>query len=608
MPASLLIVDDTPENIDLIAAMLAPQGPELMAATSGERALELAERRLPDLVLLDVMMPGIDGFETCRRLRRLPGMAEVPIVFVTAKVDEVSEGFAAGGNDYITKPVRADELRARTAHHLERRRLWLELQGMNQQLERRVRDRTQELMVANRQLREEINERRFMQDRLSYLATHDFVTRLYNRDALENQVERRLLEGAMGDHRAESGCLMVLDLTRFRTVNDACGYVAGDELLRQVGDLLGAAAGDGAFLARLGGDRFALLLSEQAEAAMPLAEQLRQAFERFEFQWEGRTYPIGAHIAIVPLVCAYLSFDHVMARADEASYLARRDPGPMVRVHRSNVGDADPREAVNWLHRLMDALRLAQLRVFFQRIVPLQDGLDGGLHLEVLVRLWDAERMRIVPPGAFMAPAERYQLVDQIDRWMMREVLQRLVALPDLLAGIRQVSINLSAQSLRHPQLVEQVGEMLRESGFPPEKLCIEITESEAVVNLEQAKGLMLRLKALGLRFSLDDFGTGFASFAYLKQLPFDRIKIDGAFVRDMDADGANAALVGSMVQMANALGLPVVAEFVERASVAQRLRELGVQYAQGYHFHQPEELSEASLAAALAAQPPGSA
>lgn len=598
--ASLLIVDDTPENIDLLVAMLGRHDVDIMAANSGERALELVERRSPDLVLLDVMMPGIDGFETCRRLRARPSMAEVPIVFVTAKADEVSSGFAAGGNDYIAKPVRADELRSRVQHHLERRRLLKDLHQLNQHLEQRVRDRTQELVQANRQLREEINERRFIQDRLSYLATHDFVTRLYNRDALENQIQQRLAERHEEGH---GGCLLIIDLARFRIVNDTCGYIAGDELLRQVADLLAAVAAPSDFIARLGGDRFALLSGEAEDAALLLAQRIKQGFERFEFQWDGRSYPISARVAVLPLVADFHSFDQVMAKADEASWLVRREGSAGVRLHRPQLGEADPREAVNWAHRLMDALKQDRFRVYFQRVVALQPGQDAGLHLEVLVRLWDAEAERIVPPGAFMQPAERYQLIDQVDRWMLRNVLGQLAAMPaELLAALGQVSINLSAQSLRDPKLADLVLQLIEELSFPAAKLCFEITEGEAIVNLEQAAVFMARLKAIGAKFSLDDFGTGFASFAYLKTLPFDRLKIDGGFVRDMDSDAANAAMVASMVQMAQALGLPVVAEYVERPAVLERLKELGVQYGQGYLFHQPEPLSEASLRAAIAA------
>lgn len=598
---SLLIVDDTPENIDLLISMLSLPGLQILAANSGERALALADRKRPDLILLDVMMPGIDGFETCRRLKAQASTADIPVIFVTALGDDVAQGFEVGGADYIAKPVRADEVRARVHHHLERRRLMRELQVLNLQLEQRVQDRTKELIQVNRQLREEVNERRFMQDRLSYLATHDFVTRLYNRDALEEQVLQLLSDG----QRPEDGaCLVLLELARFRIVNEACGYIAGDELLRQVADMLAALCQPDDFIARLGGDRFALLCRRPPEAVMPLAQRIKGVFEGFEFVWDGRAYRIDARLAVIPVHRDFVSFDQLMTKADEAAYLVRRDGGPSVRLHQVAAQEADARESVNWAYRLMDALKNHHLRVYFQRIHALSDKAQPGLRFETLVRLWDPEAQRVVPPAAFIGPAERYQLIDQIDRWMLREVLSRLSVLSEVMASISQVSINLSAYSLRDPKLADHVLGMLNSFQFPAHKLCIEITESEAIVNVSAAKSFMEALKVHGVRFALDDFGTGFASFGYLKQLPFDTVKIDGAFVRDMDTDHANAAMVASMVQMAEALSLPVVAEFVERPVLAEQLRALGVAYAQGFVYHRPEEMTEAALKAAIPTLP----
>ena len=382
--AKLLIVDDTPENIDLLVSILAGTDLDILAANSGERALELVARTLPDLILLDVMMPGIDGFETCRRLRADARSKDIPVIFVTARAEDVGQGFAAGGADYIAKPVRADEVRSRVNHHLEKRRLVHQLMELNGVLEQRVRERTQELVQANRKLREEINERRFMQDRLSYLATHDFVTRLYNRDALESHVQGLL---ARPDRGEESACVSMVELTRFAIVNDACGYIAGDELLRQVADLLAALAAPEDFIARLGGDRFAILSARPVEPVMSLALRIKQAFETFGFMWDGRTYHVDARVAVVPIGTEYYSFEQVMAKADEASYLARREGGPGVRLHRASARDADPRDAVNWAYRLLDALKQSHFRVYFQRIVPLAESCTGGLRFETLIRL-----------------------------------------------------------------------------------------------------------------------------------------------------------------------------------------------------------------------------
>ena len=212
--SKILIVDDTPHNIDVLSATLADEHCELMAATSGARALELAVRGRPDLVLLDVMMPGMDGFEVCRRLKADPATADLPVIFVTARTDDVSQGFAVGGSDYISKPINADEVRARVRYQLERRTLLEQLRDLNQSLEEKVRDRTAELTIANRHLRQEINERRYMQDRLNYLATHDFVTRLYNRGALDAHVSELLARVQRADADA---VFLLIDIDQFRS-------------------------------------------------------------------------------------------------------------------------------------------------------------------------------------------------------------------------------------------------------------------------------------------------------------------------------------------------------------------------------------------------------
>jgi len=259
---TVLIVDDTPENIDVLSAVLEGLGCELMVATSGPRALELASRRRPDLILLDVMMPGMDGFEVCRQLKADMALAEVPVIFVTARADDISTGFAVGGADYITKPINADEVLARVRHQVERQVLLRDLRDANRSLEERVRERTAELTLANRQLRVEINERRYMQDRLNYLATHDFVTRQHNRGALDAHVSELL---ARIQRQAGSAVFLLIDIDQFRLVNETCGCIAGDELLRQFAELVAGALSRTDFFARTGGDKFAVVSEDQSE-------------------------------------------------------------------------------------------------------------------------------------------------------------------------------------------------------------------------------------------------------------------------------------------------------------------------------------------------------
>jgi diguanylate cyclase (GGDEF)-like protein len=598
--SKILIVDDTPHNIDVLSATLSDEHFELMAATSGARALELAARGRPDLVLLDVMMPGMDGFEVCRRLKADPATDDIPVIFVTARTDDVSLGFAVGGSDYISKPINADEVRARVRYQLERRMLLEQLRELNHGLEEKVRERTAELTVANRHLRQEINERRYMQDRLNYLATHDFVTRLYNRGALDAHVSELVARIQRDECEA---VFLLIDIDQFRLVNETCGCIAGDELLRQFAETIGGVLDRTAFFARLGGDKFGVVSENGGPDAGPvLARRLLAQLAEFEFHWEDRSFKMAASVAIVRVGRDIVSFDQLMLITDEAAYLAKRDGRGTIRVHDSSVLAEDGhRESVNWALLLVDALKHGQFRAWFQRLQPLARATGGrvpGLHVETLIRLWDPRRERLVLPGQFIAPAERFHLIGELDRWMVRDVVRLLGGMPEWHDRIEQVAINLSAVSIREPGLAQYVADTLQEFAVPGRLLCFEITETSAIVNLQSAGEFMHALHRLGCRFALDDFGSGFASFTYLRQLPFDTIKIDGMFVRDMDVDLVHGGMVRSMTEMARLLKKPVVAEFVETEAVAGMLHELGVDWAQGFHYHRPEPLTADALRA----------
>lgn len=594
----ILLVDDTPENLDVLSGILEDLDCQLLVATSGERALELAARRLPDLILLDVMMPDLNGFDVCTRLKGDLATTEIPIVFVTARTDDISQGFRVGGADYITKPINADEVRARVRYQLERQTMLAELKSFNRELETKVRERTSELTIANRQLREEINERRYMQDRLNYLATHDFVTRLHNRNALESHVSELL---ARIQVQTIDASFLMIDIDRFRLINESCGCIAGDELLRQFADSISGLLTREDFFARLGGDRFAVVTyCDAADKGMGLAQTIIKHLESFNFQWEDRQFKLAASIATVPLLRTMVSYDQVMLAADDVIYVAKQEArGGVFSYEEAAKRSSLHKENINWASRLVDAIHSQSFRAYFQLIefLPATQGQEQPKYrLEVLLRLWDAQHQRMVSPGEFIGPAERLNLIPELDKWIFHATLELFAQHPLLLQKMDMVSINISAFSIRETNFAQHIVNTFKQLDLPPHKFCFEITETQAIVNVDSARQFMQTLREFGCHFALDDFGSGFASYAYLHQLSFDKIKIDGIFVRDMDTDPAHYAMVKSIVEMATSLNKEVIAEFVETAEVAQKLYALGVQWGQGYHYHRPQALNYQAL------------
>jgi EAL domain-containing protein (putative c-di-GMP-specific phosphodiesterase class I) len=310
-------------------------------------------------------------------------------------------------------------------------------------------------------------------------------------------------------------------------------------------------------------------------------------------------------VAVVPLNRDVVSFEQALLMADETLYLARQQGHGQVRLHGDTQGVAQlhPRDRINWALVLMDALAHQHLRAHFQCLQPMRPELaEGGLRVEMLMRLWDPVQQQLISPNVFIPPAERYHLIADLDRWMLGETIGFLGRHPELRQLMAMVTVNLSAVSLRDPLLAAQVMAMLETHQVPPSLLCLEITETEAILNFGVAQTFVRSLRDFGCRFALDDFGSGFASFRTLNELDVDSLKIDGSFVREMDKTPARAAMVRSMVDMARHLAKPVVAEWVETDVVARQLIEMGVEWTQGFLFHRPEPLSLDALQAQASA------
>ena len=427
---------------------------------------------------------------------------------------------------------------------------------------------------------------------IEHQARHDMLTGLYNRYRFSELLEQLVQDAAQRD---AAHALLYIDLDQFKIVNDTCGHTAGDRLLGQVSGLLRARTRLSDAVARLGGDEFAVLLRDcPLETARRIAESLVEALRHQRFSWEGRQFEIGASVGLVPITRDAGSPQAVLSAADVACYIAKDKGRNQVHLYRGDDERVRGRyREMDWATRISRALDEDGFVLCRQAIVPVVAPQDGRLHYEILLRL-EGEDGQLVPPGAFIPAAERYQLMAAVDRWVIHHTLGALAAHPDLLARTRCCAINLSGQSLGDAELLPFIQQRLAETGVAAEKLCFEVTETAAIANLVNAQHLLRQLRALGCRFALDDFGSGLSSFAYLKELSLDYLKIDGVFVRDIDRNPQDLAMLQAIQQVGRVLGLKTVAEFVENDAILARLRQIGVDYAQGFGVARPGPLTGA--------------
>lgn len=435
----------------------------------------------------------------------------------------------------------------------------------------------------------DVTEQRRISGEMTYRATHDALTGLVNRAEFESRL-KRVLEVA--HHRHGQNVLFYIDLDQFKLVNDACGHSVGDQLLQQISKLLSEIVRSRDTLARLGGDEFAVILEHcEVDQAQRVAQAICDRMDDFRFIHDDRRFRVGASIGMVPLDERWASAAAVMQAADAACYAAKEAGRNRVHVWFDTDATLRTRHGqTQWATRLEHALDEEAFVLHLQRIIPLE-GANQGLHAEVLLRMRDADGS-LIPPGVFLPAAERFHLATRIDRWVIHNVVRQLTRLPSL-AAIDLITVNVSGQSVGDRSFHRAAVEELRAAG--PEvcgRLCIEITETAAITNMSEAALFIEQLRDLGVRTALDDFGAGASSFGYLKTLKINILKIDGQFIRDILDDPLDDAAVRCFVDVARVLGVECVAEFVDRPDVLSRIRELGVNYAQGFLLHKPEDMA----------------
>ena len=424
---------------------------------------------------------------------------------------------------------------------------------------------------------------------LAYQASHDPLTGLINRREFECRVDRSIQQARA---QAATHALLYLDLDQFKVVNDTCGHAAGDELLQQLSKLLLGSVRNRDTLSRLGGDEFGMLLENcPLDKAVEIANNLLKTIDAFHFTWGDNTFTLGISIGVVPIDRSTADIGSTMSAADSACYIAKESGRNQVQI--AHLGDRRLQERhgeMQWVSRLTRALEEDQFALYYQPIIPCASKATSCKHMEILLRMIDDDGS-VVLPGTFLPAAEKYNIASNIDRWVVEHAMKWLVENTAQNGWPVTISVNLSGQTIGSPDMLKFIIDKMDETGVSPEQIIFEVTETAAIARITSATNFMLTLRGCGFRFSLDDFGSGLSSFAYLKKLPVDYLKIDGTFVRDILSDPVDYAIVKSINELGQLLGKETIAEFVETLEVAEELRMMGVNHVQGYAYAKPEPL-----------------
>jgi diguanylate cyclase (GGDEF)-like protein/PAS domain S-box-containing protein len=435
------------------------------------------------------------------------------------------------------------------------------------------------------------SELRGLTRQMTYQASHDALTGLVNRREFERRLREAMDAAQTGD---AAHALCYLDLDRFKVVNDTCGHTAGDNMLREVASIIKDAVRDSDTAGRIGGDEFALLLVGcPLEKARQIADDVVRAVSDYRFVWKDKIFNIGVSIGLVEIGRGGGTIEDIMNSADSACYVAKKQGGVHVHVYSARE-EANARHSgeIHWLQRLQGALRDNKFELYYQPIVHAQSSVHSGPAIEVFVRMESEGDQPSAPPAEFIRAAERYRLMPHVDRWVVQAVLSALGRGGLKLPPGRSVAINISGQTLADAEFLEFVVDCFDHTGANPADICFEVTESAVVANLDHVRRFIAVLHGMGCEFALDDFGSGLSSFSTLRTLPMDYLKIDGSFISNLAVDTVNQAMVGAMIELSRSLNFRIVAEQVEDQLSLDAVKEMGIDFVQGFIIGRPQPLS----------------
>jgi diguanylate cyclase (GGDEF)-like protein len=569
--ANILLVDDEVSVLDGYRRSLQKQF-RLDTASSGREAIELLSNNPPYAVIIsDMRMPNMTGLELLSRVREL-SPDTIPIMLTgnsdqQTVVDAVNQGEVY---KFLCKPCESNTLAAAIKDGVER---------YNQAKSNRI------LLERN------VSKVKNLTQRLSYQALHDSLTGLDNRKSFEIRLDNAL-ESAQNDRLIHAVCY--LDVDHFHIINESYGIAAGDRLLRRLAQLLRSGRRKADMVARLASDKFGILLDDcNLEEARKIIQLLHQQLNDFSIECNNKKISISASIGLAPITSEDESVTTIIKTAEAACNLAKEKG-----INLLHVADPDDQDLQKRLREVMmatditRALEENRFQLYYQTIAPIRPDKTDSKHYELLLRMLNTDGT-IRPPNDFLPAAERYHLAPRIDCWVIRNAVDWLSAHPSHLEKLSTCAINLSGLSIGNSEVLDCITKTFESSPVSPNKICFEITETAAITKLDAAMEFFTALKASGFQFSLDDFGSGYSSFAYLRNLPIDYLKIDGMFVKNMDSDAINRSVVKSIHEIAQTMGIKTVAEFVENKEIYRCLEEIQVDYAQGYLIARPSPLDD---------------
>ncbi len=572
-PIDILVVDDTAENVRLLSTMLTREGYQVRKAINGQLALTAVQARLPDLILLDIMMPDMDGYTVCSYLKGMAHTAEIPVIFLSALNDAFDKvkAFKVGGADYMTKPFHFEEVLARVQHQLALQAAERKIHRLNAQLEERVSQRTQQLEIANAQLLE--------------MALSDSLTQLANRAAFIDRLNESLNQ--LKKQPDLQFAVLFLDCDRFKIVNDSLGHFVGDQLLVAIAQRLKQHLRQVDTLARLGGDEFAILLPSTIDQhdTIQFANQILATFVE-PFTLEDHQVFINTSIGIALGKADYDKPEHLLRDADTAMYHAKAAGKGQYRLFEATMHRA-ALELLQIETDLRRAINQQEFSLNYQPIVALNSGKIAGL--EALIR-WNHPDRGFIPPSNFIPVAEETGLIGEIGTWVLKEACHqiRVWQKQGVIDPNFSVSVNLSARQFAQINLIQQITQILAETDLSPRCLKLEVTESAIMDNPRSAADILSKLRQQHIQLSMDDFGTGYSSLSYLQSFPMDYLKIDRSFVMSLDGTEAQLGLVPIIVKIAQTMNMQVVAEGIETPEQLAQLRSLDCDFGQGYFFSKP--------------------